>query len=488
MNTVNHLRLEVPEHLQATAAAAVSHNLPDAQLGRGPALALQLRRESTGWHCRASFVGAVWEYMDEDIAEAHYSEDDWRRREKELARLGVMRVLEKARGLQPKPWGILTGVRPTKMVHNMWDRGFTPSYMDTLLRNIYGVAPQRRTWVLDVARRQRPFFPQDPNSAVSVYIGVPFCPTRCGYCSFAAYPLATHGHLLEPFLQGLVREIAAVGTFLRHHGTQVHTVYVGGGTPTVLQGAQLQQLLDTIGEQLPLEACVEYTVEAGRPETLSEDTVRRLHGAGVGRISINPQTMRQTTLERVGRNHTPEDVEVAFARVRSQGIPLINADIILGLPGESLVDVECTLERLEQLAPDHLTVHTLAWKRAAQWHKQAENAAVQRHFGPAMVELARSTAHRWGMVPYYLYRQRDIVGGLENIGYARPGTESLYNIFMMEEKQTVFGIGAGAITKFVTAAGHVSRVANPKCPATYRQDVDALVEQKNTRFRQLLNV
>ncbi len=488
MTQTARLILDVPAHLHSVAQAAVVHSLSTDQTNAAGTLSIVVQRSKDGWHCRASYAGAVWDLHDRDITASHYDEGDWLRREKELVRLGVMRVLQEALELPTKPWGILTGVRPTKMLHNMWDRGFSLAYMDTLLREIYGVSTKRRQWALEVAGHQRALFPEDPNRAVSVYVGIPFCPTRCGYCSFAAYPLATHGHLLKPFVQGLVEEITALGALLKELAIPVQTVYVGGGTPTVLQGDVLQQVLDVIEAQLQTAECSEYTVEAGRPETLTEDTVRRLRAAGVGRVSINPQTMRSATLQRIGRQHTPEDVEHAFELVRASGIPLINTDVILGLPGESLADVEYTLQRLEPLRPEHLTVHTLAWKRAAQWESQKERKHVHQNLSHVMVEEARNTAIRWGLIPYYLYRQRDIVGGLENIGYGRPGTESLYNIVMMEEKQTVLGVGAGAITKFVTAAGEVSRQANPKCPATYAQNVGNLVDQKKKRFEALLGV
>ncbi len=485
MSSLRHPALEVPDQFRKTAEGAVVHSLGHGLSDGDCPLKIGVQREVDHLRCDVSWGDYHRVWRDDDIGASHYGFRDWRRREKELLRRSILEALEAVYGLARKPWGILTGVRPTKMVHNMWDRGFSLQYMDVLLRDVYRVQTDRRQMVLATAARQRPFFPHNPNGSVGVYIGIPFCPSRCGYCSFAAYPLATHGHLLDPFFESLCREIEAVGNLLCRHDIGVDSVYLGGGTPTILEGNRLRRLLKLLHHWFQPSDCRDFTVEAGRPETLHDDTLGQLREAGVHRVSINPQTMVEATLKRIGRAHTPFEIEDAFRRAREHGIPLINMDVILGLPGETLADVEYTLGSVKDLGPDHLTVHALARKRAAVWN-QMDHSAYGTGGGHAMAEAASRTASAMGLVPYYLYRQRHIVDGLENVGYARPGTESLYNMMMMEERQTIFGIGSGAVTKFVAPDGTVRRTANPKCPATYARDWRVLLERKQRQFSTLL--
>lgn len=406
--------------------------------------------------------------------------EDEERRVKELVRLGIHRVFQACYNLAPSPWGTLTGVRPTKIVHSLLDSGSSwHQIRKTLLVN-YDLSPNKADLLVDVAKRQRAFFHSDPNNPIGIYIGIPFCPTRCSYCSFAAYPLTSHGHLLKGFLSALRSEIRAVGALLRELNRKVESIYLGGGTPTTITGSNLGELLSLIEKELFTADTKEYTVEAGRPETLSLETLGMLKNAGVQRISINPQTMHDQTLESVGRQHTTDDVRRAYSWARQVGIPIINMDIILGLPGEGLGHVEHTLREIGLLEPDNLTVHSLSVKRASRLKKALDEVYIAHAEGEAMVNLARDSALGWGMTPYYLYRQRHILGGLENIGYARPETASIYNVQMMEERQTIIALGGGGMTKLVSSDLSLVRHANPKCPATYSQHItDGLTEKMN---------
>ena len=412
---------------------------------------------------------------------------DRERRVKEWIRLGIHRVFQASYNLAPSPWGTLTGVRPTKLVHSLFDGGSSWHQIRKTLLEIYALSPEKADLLVDVAKRQRAFFHPGPNDPIGIYVGIPFCPTRCSYCSFAAYPLNSHGHLLKGFLSALKLEIEAVGDLLGELGLEVESIYLGGGTPTTITGTDLNKLLSLIRRKLFTSETTEYTVEAGRPETLSLETLGILKSAGVQRISINPQTMHDETLESVGRRHTVEDVHRAFTWARQVGIPIINMDIILGLPGEGLEHVEHTLREVGRLGPDNLTVHSLSLKRASRLKKSSDGVHIAHSQGEAMVNLARDSALSWGMTPYYLYRQRHILGGLENIGYARPDYASIYNVQMMEERQTIIALGGGGMTKLVFPDRSLIRKANPKCPATYSQHIkDRLVEKMDQIRRHIL--
>ncbi len=428
---------------------------------------------------------------DEGMTDGRYTADDRLRRRKELARLGVRRALTEALGLVPSPWGILVGVRPTKLVHRLLDKGFTPEEAVSDLEKHHGLAREKARLVTGVCLRQRKFLP-DARAArrqVSVYVGIPFCPTRCAYCSFAAYPLQEFGHLVTPYLEALLYEIREIGRWLMDSRLSVESLYIGGGTPTVLSGTDLARLLGAVDRHFKPEYVDrgfggEYTVEAGRPETLTEGKTRLLKEAGVNRVSINPQSMHDVTLQRIGRHHSVADIRRAFMLAREAGLAVINMDAIVGLPGESLADVEETFAEIRKLGPENLTVHSLALKRAANLKEELSREEImQAKDAEAMVEAGRVAAEEMGMVPYYLYRQRHIFGNLENVGYARPGAESIYNIQMMEERQTIIALGAGGITKLVAPGDWgVERIANPKCPSMYTDGIAASTLEKVERL------
>lgn len=467
---------------------AVKSLAPNASFGRGRVVEADYAWEDQALFVCVRFAGAEWTCRDTEILDSRYGELDRERRVKERVRLGIRRVFEQVYGLAESPWGILTGVRPMKMVHAMLDRGFPPAELRQILLEVYALSPKKADLLLEVAQAQRPFFRPNPNNPISIYIGIPFCPTRCSYCSFAAYPLETHGHLLKDFLKALHVEIEAVGRLVRELRLQVEAVYLGGGTPTTVQGEDLKRLLGLISEHLLAGQDAEFTVEAGRPETLSRETLNILKAAGTQRICINPQTMHEPTLAAIGRRHTVADVHLAFALAREIGIPVINMDIIVGLPGEELPQVQRTLEEIGALGPDNLTVHSLALKRASWLRKNLDQVRLAQEQGEAMVDLARDYALSWGMRPYYLYRQRHILGDLENTGYAQPGTSSVYNIQMMEERQTTIALGGGGISKLVASDLSLTRHANPKCPAAYASQIrEHLNEKLDVLRRHLAN-
>lgn len=472
------------ETLTPTIESTVKSLIPKAKFGGGRKIEVNYKWESSGLQVKVNLSGgAGWQFNDEEVFAPYYDEVDRQRRVKERVRLGVQRVLEQTYHLAPSPWGILTGVRPTKLVHSLMDRGFSREKLAQVLQDVYGLSPEKISLLLDVTARQRLFFHPSPNNPISIYVGIPFCPTRCSYCSFAAYPLGSHGHLLQGFLDALQLEIIAVGSLIRELGLEVETVYLGGGTPTTVQGDDLRRLLSLITEHLCTAQTRELTVEAGRPETLTLETLQILKNGGVERISINPQTMHDETLKAIGRAHSVSDVYIAFNLARQVGFPIINMDIILGLPGENVDHVRQTLEEIGSMGPDNLTVHSLALKRASSLRKSLENVQIAQEQGTIMVDLAREYALSWGMIPYYLYRQRHILGDLENIGYAKVGQDSIYNIQMMEERQTIIALGGGGITKLVAEDLSLVRQANPKCPATYSQQISTDLESKLTQIK-----
>ncbi|HWI54449.1 MAG TPA: coproporphyrinogen dehydrogenase HemZ, partial [Desulfobacteria bacterium] len=322
---------------------------------------------------------------------------------------------------------------------------------------------------------------------VSVYIGIPFCPTRCAYCSFPAFSAGSWGTLMKPFLTALEKEIREIGDYLNKAGRTIQTIYIGGGTPTVLDSADLRNMLLTCSESLASSDTTEVTLEAGRPDTITTEKLQIAREFGVTRISINPQTMNGETLKAIGRCHAPEDVVSAFNLARGAGFDNINMDIILGLPGENSSMVEDTLVRLSRLGPENLTVHTLAVKRASHIKEAKETYSLPSGEEVSrMLEITAGAAASMQMKPYYLYRQKKMVGPYENIGYAVPGRECLYNIQIIEERQTIVGMGGGAGSKFVEpGTWYLTSHYNPKDPHTYINRIDEIINRKKGLLHKL---
>lgn len=430
--------------------------------------------------------GGVWEYQDREIEDPRYQQDDRSQRLKELIRLGIIRVVGGFLGTRP-PWGILSGVRPTKIFHYLRDKGFSAAEIRDRLVSIYGLIPEKADLLVVIGVRQEAHL-HPPRDLVGIYLGIPFCPTRCQYCSFAAVSLETHSHQVQPFLNALDREVAATADLCHQLGLAIDTLYIGGGTPTSLDEAAFRHMISHFARAFAATPLREFTVEAGRPETITPEKLALMKEAGVTRISVNPQSMNQATLDRIGRKHTVAQIREAVRMVREQTDFLLNMDLILGLPGETGSGFLESLEQVLELKPENITIHTLAQKRAAAWNSRFDSMDLAAP--PDLTSAAAkgfNLTNACGFHPYYLYRQRHILADLENIGFAKNGSECLYNIRMMEERQTILGLGGGAITKWVFPPEYrVARLQNPKCPATYVQRLEELIVKKAQQSRILL--
>ena len=380
-------------------------------------------------------------------------------------------------GIHP-PWGSMTGVRPTHLMLEALAEGLTPEEAVQRLIRDFDATPEKAELLAETAARQR-LLPPPGDCYMDAYIGIPFCTTRCTYCSFSSGELGD-GKLVAPYMEALGREMAACAELMKACGRELRAVYVGGGTPTALPPGDFERLLARIREFYP--GAREYTVEAGRPETITREKLRAIREAGINRISINPQTMNDRTLTIIGRAHTAEQVREAYALAREERIPHINMDVIAGLPGEKETDFAYTMEEALRLRPESLTVHTLAIKRSSRM--SLENAPLpDGDMTSAMVRLGRETARKLGMSPYYLYRQKYMAGNLENIGYALPGHDCLYNVDIMEETSHILAMGAGGISKRIWPdEGHITRAPNVSNIHDYITRVEEMIQRKRDLF------
>ena len=382
-----------------------------------------------------------------------------------------------ALGKEP-PWGALTGVRPVKIPAKAMLAGATPAQAEKVLRDTYRVSPGRRKLAMDCAQASLAAQRSLGEHEVSLYVGIPFCPTRCAYCSFVSADVGRALKLIDPFLDALSREIRATGAMLADAGLRVRTVYFGGGTPTTLTAPQLDRLMGEIAEHIDLSACTEYTVEAGRPDTITAEKLAVLKRRGCGRVSVNPQSMSDAVLAAMGRAHRAADILGAFALVRESGIGCVNMDLIAGLPGDSADGFRSSLDQVLSLAPENVTVHTLALKKGSRL-MEGDTPLPAGEDVAAMLDYAWAALRESGQIPYYLYRQKYMSGSFENVGWCLPGTESLYNICMMEELHTIVSLGGGGVTKLVDRhTGYIQRVANAKYPQEYIQKIDAICADK----------
>ena len=379
------------------------------------------------------------------------------------------------------PWGALAGVRPTKITTRHLLEGGTPASADRLLRDVYYVTPDRRKLSVDCSESTVAaaglLSPED----VSVYVGIPFCPTRCSYCSFVSRTVGKKTELLEPYLQALLEEIHFTGELLASSGKKIRTLYIGGGTPTTLSSSQLARLMDALGESFDLSRCLEFTVEGGRPDTLDEEKLQtiRLHGAD--RMSINPQTMEDAVLRACGRPHRGEDVLRAYAQAEQCGYQAINMDLIAGLPQDSPEGFRRSLDAVAALHPANITVHTLALKKGADlFEKRAQLPSPAQVTD--MVSYASQTLRGLGYKPYYLYRQKYMSGSFENVGWSRDNLDCLYNIYMMEELHTILSLGGGGMNKVNLPNGRLERFHNPKFPEQYIEMLPNGLKQKEELF------
>ena len=378
------------------------------------------------------------------------------------------------------PWGTLTGIRPTKLIMQKLEAGERPVQVAEEMRRSYYLDGEKLSLAIATAQKERAVLARTHGAeGFSLYAGIPFCPSRCAYCSFTAYPLAAFRDQVDSYLDTLIYEMEQSRPLFG--GRPLDMVHIGGGTPTSLSPAQLERLLTAIGRIFPAGNLLEFTVEAGRPDSITADKLAVLKDHAVSRISINPQTMQQKTLDRIGRLHTVEDFLKAYDLARSMGFDNINMDLILGLPGETAADVEDTLRQLKPLEPDDLTVHALAIKRASRLRMEVAGTVVAglgQKESDAMMRAASEGAAAMGLFPYYLYRQKNMAGNLENVGYASPGKEGVYNVLIMEEKQSILAVGAGNISKAVYPDGRIERADNVKELGDYKNRIEEMLERK----------
>lgn len=380
---------------------------------------------------------------------------------------------------QEPPWGALTGVRPVKLPTRCMLAGGTPEQAQAELEGEYRVSPLRAKLAVDCAQASLAVDREVREDQVSLYIGIPFCPTRCAYCSFVSADVGRTLKLVEPYLEAVLEEVEYTGRVLRESGLSIHSLYVGGGTPTTLSAGQLERLFSSARAHLPLETCVEYTVEAGRPDTITREKLEVLRDQGVERISINPQTLEDEVLAAIGRKHSAQDILDAYALAREVGFDSINMDLIAGLPRDSFEGFRRSLEGVLALRPENVTVHTLALKKGSRLMEEG-GALPSGEKTARMLDFSRDTLREAGFLPYYLYRQKYMSGSLENVGWCLPGKESVYNIIMMEELQTVVSIGGGGVTKLVDRKnGRIVRLPNPKYPHDYLSSRDKILTQKD---------
>ncbi len=403
-----------------------------------------------------------------------------RSRAKTVLKRALYGILRGDTGLS-LPWGTLTGIRPTKIPMAMLREGKTDGEILAHMTETLLVSEEKAALALSIAKRELSLLERiDYEDGYSLYIGVPFCPTTCLYCSFTSYPISRYEARVPEYLDTLMREIRWAGEHFR--GKKLNTIYFGGGTPTTLPPEAMDFLLREVSKTFDLSSLLEWTVEAGRPDSVTEEKLRVLKKYPVSRISINPQTMHQRTLDLIGRRHTVEDVKNAYALARSLGFDNVNMDLILGLPGEDAADVESTMREIVKLSPDNVTVHSLAVKRAARLNimKDAYKGYTMETTEEVMRMCARYLSEI-GQAPYYLYRQKNMAGNLENTGFARPGKEGIYNILIMEEVQTILALGAGATTKRVQG-DLITRAENVKNVDTYIENIDEMLRRKEELF------
>ena len=390
--------------------------------------------------------------------------------------------------LLPKlpPWGALSGVRPTKITTKHLLEGGTPKSADKLLRDTYYVTDERRELALDCSASTVKAASLLKESDVSLYVGIPFCPTRCIYCSFVSSTIGKRNNLLEPYLQALLKEIEVTGRLLANSGRKVRTIYIGGGTPTSLSTEQMIRLLDAIHESFDLSELLEFTVEGGRPDTLDLPKLTAIRAHGADRMSINPQTMEDSVLAACRRPHTGADVLTSFRQAEEAGFTAINMDLIAGLPTDTFDGFKRSLDATIRLNPANITVHTLALKKGADLFEERFGLPTAEMVAE-MVDYANATLKAAGYKPYYLYRQKYMSGSFENVGWSRDGMDSLYNIYMMEEVHTILSLGGGGMNKVNLPNGRLERFHNPKFPEQYIEMIDDVLKQKEELFALMQN-
>ena len=384
--------------------------------------------------------------------------------------------------LDRKPaWGALAGVRPTKITTKHLLEGGTPASADRLMRDVYYVTPERRQLAVDCSESTVKAVSLMDKDDLSVYVGIPFCPTRCSYCSFVSRTVGKKTDLLDKYLAALEREIQVTARLMKESGKHLLTLYIGGGTPSILSTPQMIHLLDTLRESFDFSRCIEFTVEGGRPDTLDLEKLRAIREHGADRMSINPQTMEDSVLRACGRPHTGADVIRAYRQAEEAGFSAINMDLIAGLPTDNFDGFRRSLDAVASLNPANITVHTLALKKGADLFEKREGLSTAEEVS-RMVDYSNAALRNLSYKPYYLYRQKYMSGSFENVGWSREGLDCLYNIYMMEELHTIVSLGGGGMNKVNLPDGTLQRFHNPKFPEQYIEMIDSVCRQKEELF------
>ena len=376
------------------------------------------------------------------------------------------------------PWGRLTGIRPAKIARKLFEKGLDEASVKERFLSFYGADDYRSTLAARIAKHELELMEGMYEDGISLYVGIPFCPSRCAYCSFISFSVEKTAELMEPYLHALQKEIEYCSDFAKKYGKRIETVYIGGGTPTTLSENQLDFLLKSLRKSFDLSEIKEFSVEAGRPDTITPEKLFVMKENGVTRISLDPQSTNPAVLKTIGRRHTTEQFYEAFRMARSAGFNNINTDIIAGLPGESVQSFKNTVDTVIALEPKEITVHTMSLKRASVINQNIEGYKLTSggEVGQ-MLSYAAERLDKFGFLPYYMYRQRNILGGYENTGFAKPGFECLYNVYIMEEVQSILALGAGASTKIILP-DDIERIFNVKEPTEYIGRIDEMIERK----------
>lgn len=394
--------------------------------------------------------------------------------EHELCRL-IYHILSKKTGIT-SPWGLMTGIRPVKKVNELIQQGLSKDEIEKKLTERFELSSEKFNLAYETAVNQLPILDSINKRAVSLYVSIPFCPTRCSYCSFVSHSMDSAMKLMPEYITSLCRELEIIGDIVKDTETEIDTIYFGGGTPTSISAQDIEKIMRTVVDNFELDRIREYSFEAGRPDTITEEKLRVIKEYGADRISVNPQTLNDDVLRVIGRKHSGEDAIKAFELARKIGFDNINTDLIAGLPTESAESFRNTLDRITELSPESITVHTLTVKRSADLFESG--CANMTNPAAEMVDYSIEKLMSCGYLPYYMYRQKNTVDNLENVGYARKGYESQYNIFIMDETQTILGAGCAASTKLVYPDGKISRIHNYKFPYEYIRRFDELMQKK----------
>lgn len=413
------------------------------------------------------------------IIEGEKMDGENRRRTKNVLKKLLYHLLAKDTGIN-LPWGNLTGIRPAKIPGMLLEEGMSENEVRAYMKDTYLISEEKLNLAMDISKREKKVLEgMDYRNGYSLYVGIPFCPTTCAYCSFTSFPIGLYQEKTDRYVDAVMKEIAFLGEKLK--GRELNTVYIGGGTPTTLSPEQLDRLIKSLKDNFDFSTVREFTVEAGRPDSITREKLEALKVNGVSRISINPQTMHQKTLNIIGRKHTVEQVQEAFELARNCGFDNINMDFIVGLPEETEDMIRFSMEETMKLNPDAITVHSLAVKRAARLNTEKENySGMHMDNSSELMNITYEHARKMGMKPYYLYRQKNMAGNQENVGFSKEGCEGLYNILMMGDLQDVWAVGAGAVTKLLSPdRKEGKRVDTVKNVDQYIDRIDEMISRKS---------